>query len=351
MKPLKIGYWPLISSLDSPGDRRRIVFWAKSRGHIITQDLSENVDVIVASENADFNSPIFSETKKPIILDLVDAYLSPLNKIDDLARGVAKKFAGQLGGPVKPFSLHVKDFCVKSKIVVCSSIEQSLVVSQFNKNIHIILDSHNEIPFLDYAQRESLNEHASSILWEGQPGTIRGVKQISELLQIIANKNDVQFDFLTDQTYFKLLNKYFKRSTLELIKKDLGAISEKSRIISWSPENLFVAAQRARVAMIPIDLSIPMQRLKPENRLLIMWRMGLPCLTSPSEAYRRVANKAGVNVACENSNEWLSEFQKILEDPHRGREQVLRGQNYLRENHNELILLKKWDDAIESAMS
>jgi hypothetical protein len=171
------------------------------------------------------------------------------------------------------------------------------------------------------------------------------------LLQIIANKNDVQFDFLTDQTYFKLLNKYFKRSTLELIKKDLGAISEKSRIISWSPENLFVAAQRARVAMIPIDLSIPMQRLKPENRLLIMWRMGLPCLTSPSEAYRRVANKAGVNVACENSNEWLSEFQKILEDPHRGREQVLRGQNYLRENHNELILLKKWDDAIESAMS
>ena len=351
MKTLKIGYWPLISSLDSPGDRRRIVFWAKTRGHIITQDLRENVDVIIASENADFNSPIFYETKKPIILDLVDSYLSPLNKIDDLARGVAKKFAGQIGGPVKPFSLHVKDFCVKSKIVVCSSIEQSLVVSQYNKNIHIILDSHNEIPFLDYAQRETLNEHANSILWEGQPGTIRGVKQISESLRIIASKHNVEFEFLTDQTYFKLLNKYLQRSTHELIKKDLGAISKKSRIISWSPENLFVAAQRARVAMIPIDLSIPMQRLKPENRLLIMWRMGLPCLTSPSEAYRRVANKAGANVVCESSSEWLLEFQKILEDPQYGREQVLRGQNYLRENHNELVLLKKWDDVIESAMS
>ena len=85
MKKLKIGYWPLSRDLKSAGDRRRVVFWAQARGHEIITDLSRTVDVIVASENTDLNSSILSKKKSPIIFDLVDAYLSPLNDFDDLA--------------------------------------------------------------------------------------------------------------------------------------------------------------------------------------------------------------------------------------------------------------------------
>ena len=102
--------------------------------------------------------------------------------------------------------------------------------------------------------------------------------------------------------------------------------------------------------MIPIDLSIPMQKLKPENRLLIMWRLGLPCLTSPSPAYTRVAHQAGVNAICDNLQDWFENFNQLLNDPVFALNEIIAGQNYLRDNHNRTILLNKWDLAIESVM-
>lgn len=102
--------------------------------------------------------------------------------------------------------------------------------------------------------------------------------------------------------------------------------------------------------MIPIDLTVPMQKLKPENRLLIMWRLGLPCLTSPSPAYTRVSNIAGVKAVCDSPDAWLENFSNLLSNPTFAYEEVLRGQNYLRENHNRELLLDKWDQAIESVI-
>jgi hypothetical protein len=102
--------------------------------------------------------------------------------------------------------------------------------------------------------------------------------------------------------------------------------------------------------MIPIDLSVPMQRLKPENRLLIMWRLGLPCLTSPSPAYVRVGAHTSLTVACNNSQEWIENFDRLLKEPDYSKSIVIAGQNYLRENHNRTVLLNKWDLAFESVM-
>jgi len=93
-----------------------------------------------------------------------------------------------------------------------------------------------------------------------------------------------------------------------------------------------------------------MQRLKPENRLLIMWRLGLPCLTSPSPAYIRVSRQAEVSAVCNSLEEWLMNFERLLNDPVFAYNEVIAGQNYLRENHNQAILLKKWDAAFDSVI-
>ena len=50
MKTLRIGYVPNSKKLDAPGDRRRIVFWAKARGHEIVTNLDDKFDVLVLSE-------------------------------------------------------------------------------------------------------------------------------------------------------------------------------------------------------------------------------------------------------------------------------------------------------------
>ena len=350
MRRLKVGYWPLSPSLNAAGDRRRLIFWAKARGHTIVTDLTQSVDVIVASENSDFNSPYFIQKQIPIIFDLVDAYLTPLNDFDDLARGIAKKISGQICGSIKPFSHHIKDFCLNSSAVICSSIEQEKIIKELNVNTHVILDSHEEIPFVEPSKSRSAKSSHHRILWEGQPATIRGIKLISPTLTKLSKKVPLSLDLVTDEKYFRLLNKFIEKSTYSLLRKDLEQIINLVSVTPWSTENLVESAKASTVAMIPIDLSVPMQRLKPENRLLIMWRLGLPCLTSPSPAYLRVSRQAGVVAACNNSEEWFENFNLLLNNPGFAYKEVIAGQNYLHENHNQTILLKKWDSAVESVM-
>lgn len=351
MRKLKVGYSPLSPALNSAGDRRRLIFWAKARGHSIVTDLNQRVDVIVASENSDFNSPHFVRNRTPIIFDLVDAYLSPLNSIDDLARGMAKRITGHMSGAVKPFSHHVRDFCINSNAVICSSIEQEEIINRYNTNTHVILDSHDEIPLIDPPDHGNLKSDKHRILWEGQPATIRGVKLISPALSKLSKINSFSLDFVTDEKYFQFLNKYIERSTRDLLERDLGQLINQINIIPWAPKNLVESAEVSSIAMIPIDLSVPMQRMKPENRLLIMWRLGLPCLTSPSPAYVRVSRLAGVTAICNTPDEWFENFNRLLNDPGFARNEITAGQDYLHKNHNQTVLLKKWDLAFESVMS
>lgn len=351
MRKLQIGYWPLSKTLNSAGDRRRLIFWANARGHTVVTDLNQSVDVIIASENSDFNSLHFTQKHIPVIFDLVDAYLSPLNPYDDLARGFAKRISGQISGGIKPFSQHIRDFCLRSNAVICSSIEQAAVIRPFNSNIHVILDSHEEIPLLKPRLISDLGTKRQQILWEGQPATIRGVAQISSILADLVKNNNLQFNFVTDERYFKIMNNYVQRNTMDLLKKDLGQISSHIQIIPWTLQNLVNSASISSAAMIPINLRVPIQQLKPENRLLIMWRLGLPCLTSKSPAYARVAKSAGVNAVCDTPNDWRNKFMRLVSDPEFALEEVARGQEYLYTYHHQSILLKKWDLAISSVLN
>jgi hypothetical protein len=351
MTPLRVGYRPLSSDLMSAGDRRRVVFWARSRGHELITDLTKKVDVVIASEKSDFNAQIFAKLRVPLIFDLVDAYLSPLNAFDDLARGVAKKVSGDISGGIKPFSHHIRDFCLRADAVVCSSIEQEKEISQYNQNTHVILDSHDEIPFSITKYSDFQSNNRNQVLWEGQPATIRGVRSISATLFQLTKSNNLYFDFVTDEYYFQYLGKYVKRNTLSLLRNDLGKIHSNIRLTPWTLNNLLNSAKRSSMAIIPVDLSVPMQRLKPENRLLIMWRLGLPCLVSATPAYARVSNIAGVDAACNDLDAWLNNSYQLINDPIFAFDQISRGQNYLRSFHTKDILLDKWDKAVESVLS
>lgn len=350
MKKLRIGYWPLSSSMTAAGDRRRLVFWANARGHSIVTDFDQDIDVIVASENTDFNSRVFSNRNIPILFDLVDAYLSPLNEIDDLMRGLAKRASGQLTGKVKPYSRHVKDFCLISDAVICSSIEQELVIKSYNSNTHVILDSHEEIPFISRKEPKTSTNKRNGILWEGQPATITGMNLISPALKELSSDKYLDLNLITDKEYFRFLNRYSRRQTQSLLHSDLSRIIDHIRIVPWTPEALVEYANASTMSIIPIDLSIPMQRLKPENRLLIMWRLGLPCITSPSPAYIRVSQDAGASVVSNTPEEWILKMRNILEDPGSAHTQMLAGQNYVHEKHNASVLLNKWDAAFESVL-
>lgn len=348
MRKLRIGYQPLSSDLSQPGDRRRVVFWAKQRGHNIVTDLTEPVDVILLSERADFE--VFSKKNSsiPVIFDLIDGYLSKENFARDWFRGTSKVIGGQLSGRPKPFTKFVENLCLNVAGVICSSPEQRKTIEPFSNNIHIILDSHEELPLQVFGSRG--RDSRNRILWEGMPATMGGLKQIKPVLSTVQKSLNLDLNFVTNTRYFRLLGKYFESDTSSLLKQNLGGMYKNSSIIPWSTTNLVKTARLSDVAVIPINLSSPLQYLKPENRLLIMWRLGIPCLTSASPAYIRVAAKAISDTICSSAEDWQDKLTWLLQNADASEAIVQNGQAYIREFHNSDLILEKWDRAIESVL-
>ena len=102
--------------------------------------------------------------------------------------------------------------------------------------------------------------------------------------------------------------------------------------------------------MIPINLDNPMQFFKPENRLLIMWRLGLPCLTSATPAYSRVSALAKVDLSCNSISDWTERIDQISRSTELAEENAILGQKYVKEFHNSDVLLEKWDQAFSSVV-
>jgi len=350
MKKLRIAYQPFSNDLSHPGDRRRVVFWAERRGHALTTDFSEKADVIILSERADFGALAHRAPGTPIILDLIDGYLAPENYLTDLGRGVSKVLFGQVSGMPKPFTSFIKVLCTKISGVICSTPEQLTTISPFSTNIHTILDSHHEFPIIPFTPKIQKSDGGQSILWEGLPATLSGVKEIKATLNHLSEEFSLSSVYVTDLNYNKFLGRYWKRDTKDILIRNLGRSYETASLVPWSKENLISSARSSALAAIPINLSSPLQYLKPENRLLIMWRLGLPCLTSDSPAYSRVSKIVDSDTICVSESDWTSKMKTLLTQQDIAEQIVINGQKYIRENVNEEILLEKWDHAVDSVL-
>lgn len=350
MKKLRIGYQPLSPTLMHPGDRRRVVFWARQRGHKIITDLTEPTDVVLLSERANFG--VFPARSKgvPIIFDLIDGYLEGGHLVHDWVRGLSKILTRQISGYPQPFSNFVKSICSTSSAIICSSPEQAATISPFSNNIHDILDFHDELPLNKFGDTQNEKTPINQILWEGMPATLSGLQVVQPALTTVQEKSNLRLNIVTDPEYFRVLGKFIHEDTQVLLEKLLKNIYSAAIVMPWSIGNLIAAANQSNAAIIPLELARPLQYLKPENRLLIMWRLGLPCLTSPTPAYIRVSSFAGSDTICYSENDWRTKLESILGDTEIAENIVNRGQAYLSEFHHQELLLEKWDRVFASVL-
>ena len=343
MKKLIIGYIPISGNLSHPADRRRIVFYAKKKGYHIELDLTKNFDVLVLSERANFVQIITREYKTPIVFDLIDSYLTPISSIEDRLRGISKGLVGQNLYNYMKFSKLVSKVCLSSDAVVCSTIEQARIANVYNLNVHQILDSHSEIPLLKIKNQFALGTNKANILWEGLPYTIRG-------LNIIKDIENIKINIVTDLNFKRYLGSYINMSTQNYLVKKVKINKNSFEINQWSIESLVSSALKSSIAIIPLNVDNVMNNYKAENRLLIMWRLGLPVLASATLGYSRVINGLNAFGICQN----LFEFNKVLMDINRYKEelnhQVQSGREFLKSHHTDEILIDKWDKVMNSVI-
>ena len=349
MKKLKIGYIPILKDMSHPADRRRLVFWTKNRGHEIITDLSLPHDVVVISERADIGRWSRKVYGAPRIFDLIDGYLEPMSAGNDLLRGYAKFATGQTTGSIRRFSKQVEKLCSSAQGVICSTPEQRTSILRFNSNVHPILDSHDEFPLL--APRiVPIDNKEIALFWEGLPFTLSNLSILEDGLKDIEPSVSIKLLVATDSTYPKYLGKYLARDTSKYIQKSFPALSLKINTIPWSAGGVMDSAIISDLGILPVSIIEPMNDYKAENRLLIMWRLGLPVLASPTKAYSRVFNSIGSEGICAGTQNWVKQIENFTKDREPFLDQIRLGQEYLSEHHSKEKLLHYWDTAIRSVL-
>jgi hypothetical protein len=348
MGKLRIYYSGQSPDHSHPADRRRIVYWAQSRGHVLVGKF-DSPDLVVLTSRSNFSHWTNGKNKIPFVLDLIDGYLGKTPTSIDYARGFSKTLTNQISGKPRKFTQTIQSVCEKASVVICETVEQREQIQSFNPKVFPILDFHEEFPFVE--KEIVLSEKPPIIFWEGLPYTASGINLCSQALYKMKKKYDAKFLMVTDSHYKKVLGAYISRPTLKLVKQIQLGLKSNLEFRNWSLEEVIASSRRSTVGILPINSKSHLSKYKAENRMLIMWRLGLPVLASPTLAYNRVMNEVGLLGICNDENEWTMKLENILNDEEELQRNVRLGQDYIKRFHSKEETLRKWDFAIESAFN
>ena len=341
MRKLRIAYFPLSADLQHPGDRRRIVRWARARKHQIQIGDTKNCDLVVLSQGSEF--PITKlDPKIPKVIDLIDSFGLRNSLGEDLARGVLKNVPNMSKGRHFTYSKFVLSRVSLADAVVCSSEEQADFLIQYNPNVFPILDSHDEIPERTnwpIKERKKIN-----LFWEGQPFTVPPLSIFEFSTSHLAA--GYHFNMVSDLEYFKFLRRFRKERSLDLIARTIPSYSH--RLLSWSIRNLIEFANSSDIAVIPVNNKKQIQLFKPENRLMVMFRLGIPVVCSRTPSHLRVEQKLGIKITAKTSIDWRNLIEELWSSEELSHHLVNEGKLYLQRFHNDAVLFKKWDTAVFS---
>ena len=345
IKSLRIGYVPMSKSLNSPGDKRRFVYYANQRNiNFEIADPSKKYDLVVITQNADLS--IWSEYDKggaKIVYDLIDSYLAISKKnIKGRLRGLAKYFSGQSRHLIFDHWKAIQGMCLRADAVVCSTHEQQNDILNFCSNVHIILDFHMGVTRAIKSDYQS--QIPFKLVWEGLPQNIESLKSIVPAIKELNLIKPMQLHIVTDISFNRYLGKYGKTSTLEKAR----SIYKDIIFQEWNEKTFADFICSCDLAIIPLNLSDPFSSGKPENKLLLFWRMGMPVVTSASPAYARAMKSAGMDYTVKDDNDWTKILSDLIDNVAARQEVGILGRKYVEDKFSEDILMDKWDKVLET---
>ena len=307
----RIGYVPLSPDLSVPGDRRRFPRYAAARG--IEFELAmdfEGLDLVVLSSEVDITRWVGAPTGTGVILDLPDAFLDERRTLRSLTRGLAKWMAGPFSHPVLDYRRAVIRLIQRADAVVCSTPEQADKLERFTGNAHVVLDLHGEVEPL--APRSTTGDGRLEVVWEGLHPTLVAIEQVLPALRRLGTSSEVTLNLVTDLRSPRFMNRFGVREVAEVV----AGWGIDVRFHEWSVRNLRNVATTADLAIVPVELHDPYTVGKPENRMRIFWRLGLPVVASDTPSHRRAMNVAGLSdqALCTTADDWMEALGRYAED-------------------------------------
>jgi len=343
IKTARIGYDPLSADLTYPGDRRRFCFFAKSINlNYEIYNPSNEYDLVILTEGSDISHWRRIENGPKIIFNQNDSYLSEKLSVRSVFRGLGKYLSKQHQHLEINFPLALRGMCKRSDAVICCTTEQKNEISKSCKNTHILFDAHFQESTV---RKDNYEAHKPfRLVWEGLPTNTYQLLKFSKLIAESDLKDKIELHVITDKYGYKFLNKFLKFD----IQKYINKLAIKSYFHEWSIKTLQEVAMNSDLAIIPIDMKDPFTLGKPENKLLLFWRMGLPTIVSGTPSYISVMKGAKQNYFVKEEQDWINYIEELISSKDKRVKAAEGGLDYLNRKYSLDIFMKQWECILNS---
>ncbi len=333
-----------------PTNLRRFSAFARVAGiPYEVYDSQKKYDLIIMNQCSDLTHwSRFEKNGQKIIFETVDSYLDlEYRDLRALFRAPAKYLFGHHRYWGLDYEEQIRAMMRQADAVVCSTPEQASKYVAYNPKVFDILDFNTQQVSLqknNYFLRDTVH-----IAWEGMGGNAWAFQEIAPVLKRIHRKLPLALHLVTDLSFKSHNGPLSVNHALKpRLQKIFGDVP--FYLYEWNAAMLAPICTRCDIALLPIPKNPPIYWAKPENRLLMLWNMGLPVLTSPTPAYERCMRDAGSEQTCDTLEEWEKKLMALIGDEDLRRESAFRGKAYASHAVSEETLCAKWTAALEQVL-
>ena len=335
---MNVGYAGYSADWSAPGDRRRFCAYAKARGLTVEPaSFKRDDDLVVVTHNGNIRG--WTERKRrgdvdfKFVFELADSYLTRTGFADRYIKGRVRYLLGTDSRPSPDFLRTLVSAFEWADAVICSTEEQAEMIRRYNPKVFTSFDWFGDdigAPKTDYRRGEKLR-----LVWEGQSTTLKNLRSIRDVLNDLRDK--IELHVVTDPTVYRYFGRFLPHSSKDL----LEGIECDVHFHRWDRATFSKHVTNADVAIIPIDPADAFARGKPENKLVMMWQLGMPVLASDTPAYRRAMAGAGLEMLC---GDWREKLTQMIAAPNAERERIGRqGREYAERVYSKEEFLKRFD--------
>jgi hypothetical protein len=337
-RDLKLGYVPYSPTLQAPGDRRRFVRWAETQSiKFEIADPKRTYDVVVLSERADLS--VWSRYRKGrVIYDLIDSYLA-ITRSDwrGQLRGMGKFVTRKSRYPQLDYWSAVRGMCESADAVICTTTEQRQDILPYCENVHVILDCHSTV--IKQKKYNYVAHRPFRLVWEGLPQNLKALRELKDVLARISAVYPIELNVVTNLEYYRYLGCFGYGSAETELRKIFNSFA----LHDWNESTCASIICDCDLAVIPLNISDPFARGKPENKLLLLWRMGIPAIVSATPAYSSAMALAGLDMACRTPEHWERLLRHYIDYEDARRAAGERGCLVAESLFGEDEMLRRWD--------
>ncbi len=344
-----VGVVPNAPDFAHPADRRRYVPFFRARGiRYEKADFAKAYDAVYISIAADlgqwaaYRGAQRAQGRVPaVIFDLSDDLLSD-RPWRDLLRGAYYTVTRRNSRFDVSYKRAVIKMVEHSDVVLCGSDEQKSALDQLHPNVVVMRDFFGDDLTVRKTSWALRREGELHVLWEGLSHGNREIfRMLRQVLDTVTGLQ-VHAHVVTDPSYCHVGSSRFCEPTWAVLNRTFRGSAVRVHHYSWTAPTFSAIAASCDIGVIPVPPNPVMQR-KPENKLLLMWQVGLPAVATATPSYARVTRAIGEDGVAATLSDWGRLIGQLAADEARRAGYVASASRYLESHCSAPTILQAWD--------